>query len=268
MSKEAEDAFAAVADELRVRILRELWDAEAPLTFSELRERVDVRDSGRFNYHLGELRGRFVENGEDGYDLRYAGTKLVGGLYSGAYTEETSLGPVPVEGTCSHCGGDLEARYEDEYGYVDCTDCEVSVLAGAVPPAFVEDREDDLSAALDGYLRTKLREVAAGFCTECSGPTAGRLAENEFGPQACFECERCGGEFRGTAPVVALDHTEVVSFYHDHGRDVREIPVWDVDWLDGATFDGDCAVVTVELDGDELTLTIDDSLAVVDADRA
>ena len=268
MSEDAEDAFAAVADGLRVRILRELWDAEDPLSFSALRDRVDVRDSGRFNYHLGELRGRFVEKGEDGYTLRYAGTRVVGGLYSGAYTEETSLGPVPVEGHCSHCGGDLEARYEDDHVYVDCTDCEVSVLAGAVPPAFVEDREDDLSGALDGFLRTKLREVNAGFCTECSGPTAGRLADGDLGPRAVFECERCGGEFQGLAAVVALDHTAVVSFYHDHGRDIRGIPIWDVDWLADAAFDGDCAVVTVELDDDALALTLDEDLAVVGAERA
>jgi len=129
-----------------------------PLSFSALRDRVDVRDSGRFNYHLGELRGRFVEKGEDGYTLRYAGTRVVGGLYSGAYTEETSLGPVPVEGHCSHCGGDLEARYEDDHGYVDCTDCEVSVLAGAVP------RRSSRTA----------RTTSRARSTASSGPNCGR----------------------------------------------------------------------------------------------
>jgi DNA-binding transcriptional ArsR family regulator len=267
MSENAGDAFAAVADERRVRILRELWDAEDPLSFSELRKRVDVRDSGRFNYHLGELRGRFVEKDEDGYDLRYAGTKLVGSLYSGAYTEEASVGPVPVAGSCTHCGGDLEAGYEADRGYVDCTDCDVSVISAPVPPAFVDGREDDLSGALDDYCRTKLREVTAGFCTECSGPTVGRLGEYELGPRAVFECERCGGEFYGVAASVALDHTEVVSFYHDHGRDVRAIPLWELEWLDAAAFDGDCAVVTVALDDEELTLTIDEHLSVVGAER-
>jgi DNA-binding transcriptional ArsR family regulator len=111
MNEDAEAAFAAVADELRVGILRELWHADEPLSFSELRERVGVRDSGRFNYHLGELRGRFVEKTGDGYDLRFAGRKLVGGLHSGAYTEEAEpVGPQPVDGSCVACGGDLEVQ--------------------------------------------------------------------------------------------------------------------------------------------------------------
>src|SRR6056297_2984300 len=182
MSEDAEAAFAAVADELRVRILRELWDADEPLSFSELRERVGVRDSGRFNYHLGELRGRFVEKAEDagGYDLRFAGRKLVGGLHSGAYTEEAApVGPQPVEGSCVACGGDLEAVYEDQVGKVDCTDCEVTLIQTGVPPAFVDGREDDLAGAVDGYVRTTSRSFLDGFCPTCSGTTAGHLEDSE-----------------------------------------------------------------------------------------
>ena len=269
MSDDAEAAFGAVADELRIRILRALWDADRPLSFSELRERVGVRDSGRFNYHLGKLRGRFVEQTDDGYDLRFAGSRLVGALYSGVFTEEASVGPVPVEGTCTNCGGDLEASYEDERGRVDCTNCDVVLLSGGVPPAFVDDRENDLATALDGYFRTMLREVRAGFCTQCSGPVAGRLEHDpDHGPRAVFECERCGGTFRGTAAAVALDHAAVVAFYYEHGLDVRTVPIWEVDWLHDATDDGDAARVTVALDGDELELVVDESLAVSTAERA
>ena len=277
MSEDAEAAFAAVADELRVRILRELWDADEPLPFSELRERVGVRDSGRFNYHLGELRGRFVEKDDDagGYDLRFAGRKLVGGLHSGAYTEETApVGPQPVDGACVACGGDLEAVYEDEHGKVDCTDCEVTLIQTEVPPAFVDGREDDLAAAVDGYVRTTLRSFLDGFCPTCSGPTAGRLerGENDMGPTAVVECERCGASFYGLAAWVGVDHPAVLSFYDDHDRSVRDTPLWHLDWLaesewvDGAA--GDRATVTVELDDERLRLTVDADLAVTDAERA
>ncbi|MGB9964295.1 ArsR/SmtB family transcription factor [Halobacterium hubeiense] len=268
MSDDAEAAFGAVADELRVRILRELWEADDPLSFSALRDRVDVADSGRFNYHLSKLRGRFVEQTADGYDLRLAGNRLVGALYSGVFTEEASVEPTPVEGTCTNCGGALEASYEDERGRVTCTDCDVALLSGGVPPAFVEDREDDLATALDGYFRTMLREVRAGFCTQCSGPVDGRLEHDpEHGPRAVFECGRCGGTFHGTAAAVALDHAAVVAFYYEHGLDVRTVPVWEVDWLHGATRAGDAARVTVDVDGDELDLVVDESLSVSVAER-
>ena len=71
-------AFALLGDATRLRILRELWEAQrdAPdegVPFEALRERAGVDDSGRFNYHLGKLTGRFVERGDDGYRLRFAG---------------------------------------------------------------------------------------------------------------------------------------------------------------------------------------------------
>ncbi|WP_232703476.1 ArsR/SmtB family transcription factor [Halobacterium wangiae] len=268
MSEDAEDAFAAVADELRVRILQALWDAEDPLSFSELRDRVDVRDSGRFNYHLGELRGRFVEQTEDGYELRFAGMKLVTALHSGIYTEDVSVGPAPVDGECVVCGGDLEVHYEDERGRVDCVDCEMAVISTGVPPAFVDGREDDLAAAIDGYVRSTQRKFADGFCPACSGSTTGRLEDGEHGPQMLYTCDRCGGEFQGLVAAAVVDHTEVVAFYHEHGHDVRDIPVWELDWFDDAGWDGDHAVVTVSLDGDELALTVDENLDVVGSERA
>lgn len=275
MSEDAETAFAAVADELRVRILRELWDADDPLSFSELRERVGVRDSGRFNYHLGELRGRFVEKTDDddgGYGLRFAGRKLVGSLHSGAYTGAAeSVGPQPVDGSCVACGGSLEAVYEDEEGKVDCTDCEVTLIQTGVPPAFVDGREDDLAAAVDGYVRTTLRSFLDGFCPHCSGPTAGRLRDSDHGPQAVVECERCGATFMGLAAWVGMDHPAVVSFYDDHDRSVRDTALWRLDWLvdaewvDGAA--GDRATVAVELADDRLRLTVADDLAVTAVER-
>jgi hypothetical protein len=268
MSEDAEAAFAAVADELRVRILRELWDADGPLAFSELRDRVDVRDSGRFNYHLGELRGRFVESGDDGYDLRYAGRRLVGALHSGVYTDEVeAVGPQPVDGACHECGADLVAVYEDETGQIDCTGCDVTLVHTDVPPAFVEGREDDLAAAIDGYVRSTQRKVTAGFCSACSGPVAGRLEDTDYGPQGVFECERCGSTFYALAVGLALDHTATISFFADHGRDLRDVPIWEFARHCRGEWDGDRALVTVELDGDDLHLTVDESLTVVDAHR-
>lgn len=76
-ARDAADALSALASEHRIAILRELAAADEPLSFSTLRERVGMRDTGRFNYHLGELRGRFVNERDGGYVLGHAGERVV-----------------------------------------------------------------------------------------------------------------------------------------------------------------------------------------------
>ncbi|WP_227354497.1 DUF7347 domain-containing protein [Haladaptatus salinisoli] len=71
------DALGTLASEHRIAILRELATADEPLAFSELRERVGIRDTGQFNYHLSKLRGRFVRETDGKYELGHAGERVV-----------------------------------------------------------------------------------------------------------------------------------------------------------------------------------------------
>ena len=70
---EPADASGALSDPLRIDVLRALvthhreTGAAAPIGFADLRRRVDVRDSGRFRYHLEQLRGTFVEPADESY---------------------------------------------------------------------------------------------------------------------------------------------------------------------------------------------------------
>jgi DNA-binding transcriptional ArsR family regulator len=73
----AADALGVLASEHRIEILRVLAEADEPLAFSDLRESVGMYDTGRFNYHLTELRGRFVRETGAGYELGYAGERVV-----------------------------------------------------------------------------------------------------------------------------------------------------------------------------------------------
>ena len=74
--------FGLLSDETRLGILRALAERRfeepaAPcLTFSELRDRVGARDAGRFNYHLGQLRGALVEKTAEGYLLTDEGVTV------------------------------------------------------------------------------------------------------------------------------------------------------------------------------------------------
>lgn len=71
-----EDAFMLLSHEIRIGILHALWRAlEHSLSPAVLRDRVSVRDSGQFSYHLSALTGRLVAHGEDAarYRLQYSG---------------------------------------------------------------------------------------------------------------------------------------------------------------------------------------------------
>ena len=67
------ETFSLLANEDRRAILKAVVRAdereETPLSFSTLRKAVDIRDSGRFSYHLRELTGHFLTRSADGYSL-------------------------------------------------------------------------------------------------------------------------------------------------------------------------------------------------------
>lgn len=75
-----------LADETRIRILQELYAASLEdsvtegLTFSGLRRRVGVKDSGRFNYHLDQLCDQLVTKAGEEYRLTSVGRELVAAL--------------------------------------------------------------------------------------------------------------------------------------------------------------------------------------------
>lgn len=96
-----EDALSALTHEVRVAILRELADAEEALSFTDLKERVDVRDAGRFNYHLGQLRDRFLRETDGGYDLTYRGESL---LLAADPTPDVDGAALAPDGDCPVCG--------------------------------------------------------------------------------------------------------------------------------------------------------------------
>jgi hypothetical protein len=88
------DAFSLLGHELRIGIVRALWRAgDDEVSFSKLRERAGMPDSGQFNYHLGELVGTFVRESEEaeGYELTYAGRQVIGAILDGTYTKRASL---------------------------------------------------------------------------------------------------------------------------------------------------------------------------------
>lgn len=99
------DALSVLAHETRLEIVSELASAAEPLSFTTLRERVGVRDTGQFNYHLTALCEYFVRETTDGYELGHAGERLAddAGVVAAANTG-TVEGESSEPSTCPVCG--------------------------------------------------------------------------------------------------------------------------------------------------------------------
>jgi DNA-binding transcriptional ArsR family regulator len=284
-----EDAFAALADETRVAILRALWEADGQaLSFSDLRDAVGMRDSGQFNYHLDKLTGRFVTETGEGYALTLAGRKINGAVDGGAYTMTGSFDPLEVPEACPSCGGDRRLRYEDETVTVECDSCAMHATAGVPPAVFAGYDRAEVPAVADRYFRTIYGQLAEGFCWYCEGRldpsvVAGASLVDDPAvldeypewydelPLVAYRCRRCGADPVADLGTALADHPAVVSFYYDRGVDIRERPQWElVAWdPDRARIrerDPLRAAVTYTADGDDLTLVVDGDCEVVAAE--
>lgn len=96
-------AFSALANPVRIDIIRTLGAANAPLSFSDLHRSTDVKDSGQFNYHLGKLVGSFVHSTEDGYTLSSAGRLIRHVLSEELLSTDPSFDLDRIDGECPFC---------------------------------------------------------------------------------------------------------------------------------------------------------------------
>jgi RNase P subunit RPR2 len=280
---ELDDLFGSVANELRIEILLALWDEyDDPLSFSELQSRVDVRDSGKFNYHLNVLVPEFVRKVDAGYVLTHAGQQTIGAAVSGSFTaaDDIDVDSVPA-GDCMFCDGPLSARYEDGNVVVDCTACEELITRMTVPPITVASSDPEtLPQVFSRHLLTVTHKLCRGFCKLCHGrvdATLTALSDVESvtyrsALDVRFECRECGDVTHLNAGAVVMDHPAVTSFLFDAGIDLRRTYVWELlPLLDpDETITSEDPVrlrLVVSIDDDVLELTLDESATVVGHER-
>ena len=207
-----DEAFAALGNETRMAILRTLGDADGALTFSELRDRVGMADSGQFNYHLGKLDDHFVRDTGDGYTLQRAGERVVEAVLSGAVTDAPVVEPTETDDACPYCGAPTAVSYRQGILARSCTECAGAVAsdvdtASAVPdaladgyinsyylpPAGVEGRA--VSEALDAagtWSGFKILEVIQDVCPRCSAPVEQSVEVCETHDSTDEVCGDCG----------------------------------------------------------------------------
>ena len=310
-ASQATEAFGALSNETRLAILLALWEAYDPTTpeegvsFSELRDRVGMRNSGQFNYHLGELEGQFVRKTDDGYVLRRAGQQLVRTVIAGTGIEEPDFEATEIDVACPFCGAPTEVRYEDERLYRLCTECPGAYegrgeqpegyLAGIAldPAGFTNRTAKETWAAARIQMFQYVRSMLEGVCDECSGPVVRSLdvcADHDpdgvcdacgrrSAALALLTCTVCRNYHAASPRTVAVHHPAVVAFYYAHGVDVqyavddfesvrRRVNLTGDHEQEVVSTDPPRVRVTVRHDGDELQVTLDEELNVVDVDES
>ncbi|WP_049898853.1 winged helix-turn-helix domain-containing protein [Halococcus agarilyticus] len=286
------ETFEILGHETRLAIVEELakhrrtqWQPSG-LGFAELRKAVGIADAGKFNYHLGELRGHFVYKDDDEYVLRNAGLELAGAIVAGTYTERADTRRAAVDRACPACGSSLEGVYERGYLRIECPD-HGAVFENSVPPGAAAGRSmDELVAVANRDAKHTLEHARDGTCPHCWGSMSitvpadpssvleGRGDDAEVEQVLVqFSCERCEMTFWFPVSVCVVDHPAVVSLYGDHGIDVRDRGYLELDFVTGSggavvSTDPVRVAVDVAVADDALRLTLDGSLTVVDVERS
>lgn len=273
--------FGLLGDESRLQILQTLGETpDEPIPFAELHRRSEVDDSGRFNYHLGKLRGTFVRRTDDGYELTYAGRQIIGAIYAGLYTANATVEAIPIEGNCPVCGGGLVAEYAEETASVDCTACEYFHNDFGFPPGSLDQFEpEELPLAFDRWMCHVIGGVIGGFCYTCAGRMDGRLvvddAEEGIGglpAHAEFECDRCGSTATTSGGTPMLYHPAVAGFLYDHGFENGRTPTWELGAVGLPTGELLCEspprmTVQLEHEGEQVVVTLEDDMSISSVER-
>ena len=270
-----DEAFAQLGNETRIRIVQALGDADEPLRVSALKDRVGTRDSGQFNYHLEKLVGTFVQKtADEAYELTYAGHQVIGALLAGEFERQGSGETFALDSTCGVCGSAIEATYEDERVEVRCPSCDELLSGFGFPPGGLEGREPEaLTATFHNWVVGLCRMAVGGICFNCLGPVTGSLSVEDVEVHrhepvhVTFRCGRCSDRTTMSVNSYLVMQAPVIAFCYEHGIDVFEGELWNLPFLregdvELASADPLLARSTIELEGERLTLVVEEDLSV------
>lgn len=273
--------------------------------FSRILDRVALDDPGNLSYHIEKLKGQFVRQHAErgGYELRETGLTLVRAVIAGAGVQDETLEATEIDQTCPFCGAPTAISYRDGVVIHRCTECEGSGpgqtetegFLSAVPfdPAGLAERTpEEVRAASTVAALRQVGSLFDGLCPDCSGPVDGWLEccpdHDPIGPcERCgmkyaswarFQCRTCKNHSTSSPKGLVLFHPAVISFYDDHGLSTRiraddfesvkrVFDLMDDHDMERLSEDPPRVAVTAALDGDEVSLTFDETASVVDVRR-
>lgn len=247
--RSADGVFGLLSNEIRVDILRAIAIAQheaekrgsgmAELSFSDVYERVDVDNTSKLSYHLGELTGTFLRKDENGYSFTHAGERMVRFVLAENYRRPADSGTVEAEGTCLFCGAaTLEAALSEQYFVVGCTTCDRPATGYIVTPA--QARSYEGADLLESFKRKQAAEygmVHQGLCPACGGRihtevvSASEVRLSDSVPisfLAIDECRQCLRVYSGPLTYSAAYHPASVAFHWDHGVDITGTGIWEL----------------------------------------
>lgn len=123
------EAFTLLGNETRIDIIRVLGEtSDKSLSFSALWDRVNIADSGQFNYHLNKLVGSFVRRTDEAeYELTYTGAQVIGAIFAGTFNQRGLTRSFDLDSACTTCGSVLLVEYEREHVTISCPTCKINV---------------------------------------------------------------------------------------------------------------------------------------------
>lgn len=305
----APDIFTALGSQTRLAILIVLWEAYDPwagdeknsLSYSELRDKVGIKQGGEFNYHLNQLTGQLVQKSETGYAIHRAGLNLVQSIIAGLYRDE-HYPETELDRECVFCGAPISITYQDGHLIQRCTQCEGNadrdmdgflegtIAATKFPPAGIENRSAEQLAAAGLYRQRLFATLKmGGVCPHCAGkvetsvdycedhtPTDDGFCnrcDSRYEIRVKTICSVCKSRWTGTTKPYAMLHPAAISFYHQRGLDVgfgvndfdglKRILELDVEQRLVST-DPVQVEVTLPYNGDEMTLVLDETMTVIE----
>lgn len=240
-----EDVFRLLADDGRLDILRTIAEAQAEnmqsgvaaLSFSEIYEEVDIDNTSKLSYHLGELMGTFLRKEGDTYAFTHAGDQLSRFILSENFRSPPDIDPMEVEGACLFCGETaLETALHSQFFMLECTNCGQPAYAYRVRPAEVRARSgEELIDAVIWEQCGDILKARNGVCPECAGRLdtavidASEIPAQEV-PSVPFatlsECEQCLRALSLPLTHTAAYHPAAIAFHWDHGIDVLGSGIW------------------------------------------
>lgn len=272
MTEPADAVFGLLSDETRVDILRAIAIAEseqedtdpspAELSFSEIYERIDVDNTSKLSYHLGELAETFLRKSTDGYSFTHAGEQLVRFLLSGNYEKPTGFDPQPISGTCIHCGETtLVAQLHHQYFRIECPSCERPVAAFPITPAQARSWTDnDLVDKVKQKQAIDYEQIRRGTCPECAGglsTTVTRLPESQqtetIRHLVIDRCRECLRRYNSPLTYRVAYHPASVAFHWDRGVDITSKGLWE---LHDHVYEGRWTSERISTDPDEYEIVL------------
>lgn len=291
-----DEAFTVLGNGTRIAILQELGTTETPLSFTELRNRVGVRQGSKFNYHLDKLVGHFVRKTEEGYDLKQTGRRVVMAVLSGAVTDDPELDPTPTDISCWYCGGVVEVGFREERATAYCTECGGTYGESIepprrsrlgymyLPPAGILNRTaGDIYRTALTWGNFELLARAVGICLYCAAPLDEWVTvceEHDDSDGLCRTCDRRYAALHHTRCTNCIFSAEAVFFVRLLANpDLREFLLdHDIDPIDPSptrffqatsiydeeirSVDPFKASFSFTIDGDSLTLVVDEDFQV------